>query len=73
MSSCTKNAAGRNNFIKWEGFVSDSIGPKYGHLASIIRTNMPNLVGPVEEQDYTPDNIPDEIILTEANKRESFS
>lgn len=70
--SCRKTAAGSNNFTKWQAFVSDNIGPKYGHVASIIRTNVPYVVGPVEEQDYTPDNLPEEIIFTEANRRELF-
>ena len=50
--------------------MSDHIGPKYGHVASIIRTNVPYVVGTVEEQDYTPVGLPEDIIFTEANRRE---
>lgn len=74
---------GKTNYLEWLDSAIDVFGPKYGKLASVLKTHNPYVVPRVtpadwavvddegeEEAEEGDENAPEDIALTEANRRE---
>ena len=48
------NEDGPNNYSDWLAFLIDDLGPKYGHLARVLKTHAKYIVPNVVEADYMP-------------------
>jgi len=49
------NEDGPNNYSDWLEFLVDDLGPKYGHLARVLKTHTKYIVPNVVEGDYMPE------------------
>jgi len=68
-----KDESGENNHSSWREFVINTIGPKYGEVAKVMKTNIPHVVPPIVEADYMPADIPAVVgALTQAQIRDSY-
>jgi len=51
-------ARGKNNYSAWNEMLVDTVGVKYGDIASILTTHEPWVCPPIGPADYIPPDLP---------------
>jgi len=69
--SCSKGSTGRNNYAAWVSSVIDTIGTRFGDVATVMKTHVAFVVPEVVPADYMLQDIPG-VELTATNQRDLF-
>jgi len=61
---------GRNNYAAWVSYMIDTT--KFGSVTRVMKTHTPYAVPAISPAEYTPQDLPDGIVLTVANTRSLY-